>query len=75
MTEGVNLTDDPALTGNSLVFIPAGTKVTYLTTMFNSTGWDYIETTIDGKQARGFIPTGMLDITVTLESDSMEGNG
>ena len=73
--EGVNLTDDPALTGNSLVFLPAGTKVTYLSTMFNSTGWDYVETTIDGKQARGFIPTGMLDINVTLEKDNTEGNG
>ena len=75
LTEGADLTDDPALTGNSLIFLPAGTRVTYLSTMFNSTGWDYVETTINGQQARGFIPTGILDISVTLESDNMEGNG
>ena len=58
-----SLTDDPAMTGKVLTNIPAGTKVTYLTTMYNSTAWDYIETTIDGKTARGFIPSGRLSIT------------
>ena len=57
------LTDDPALTGNALTTLPAGTRVTYLTTMYNNTAWDYVETTIDGKQARGFVPSGTLSIT------------
>ncbi len=69
----VNLTDDPALTGRALIRLPAGTRVSYLSTMFNNTGWDYVETTIDGKQARGFVPTGMLDIS--LSSDEGEGEG
>ena len=58
-----SVTDDPALTGNALTQLAAGTKVKYLTTMYNSGAWDYIETTIDGQTARGFIPSGILDIT------------
>ena len=58
----VNLTDDPALTGNAIATLPAGTTVTYLTTMFNNTGWDYVETTINGQTARGFIPAGNLNL-------------
>lgn len=61
--EGVNLTDDPALTGASMTYLPAGTEVLYLTTMYNSSGWDYIETQINGQTARGFVPAGSLDIS------------
>ena len=57
------LTDDPAQTGKSLATLPAGLKVTYLSTMYNNTAWDYIETTIDGKIARGFVPSGSLSMT------------
>ncbi len=56
----VNLTDDPALTGRTLATIPVGTTVTYLTTMYNDGAWDYIETTVNGRTARGFIPSGSL---------------
>ncbi len=66
----VSLTDDPALTGNPMAHLPEGAWVTYLTTMFNSTGWDYIETTINGQTARGFIPSGYLSVTAEAE-----GNG
>ena len=69
-----SMTDDPALTGASLTWLPAGTVVTYLTTMFNSEAWDYIETTIDGKTARGFVPSGTLSITVD-ESEIGTGEG
>ena len=62
MAVSASLTDDPALTGNSMVYLPAGTPVTYLTTMYNQTGWDYIETMIDGQTARGFVPHGSLDL-------------
>ena len=63
LAKNANLTDDPALTGNPLTYLPAGTTVTYLTTMYNKTGWDYIETTINGQTARGFVPHGSLDLT------------
>ena len=65
---GTNLTDDPALTGKAMTYLPEGTWVTYLSTMFNNTGWDYIETTINGQTARGFIPEGCL-------SNTSDGNG
>ena len=70
------LTDDPALTGNTLTTLPAGTTVKYLTTMYNSGAWDYVETTIDGLTARGFVPSGVLSITgedITEKDDP--GNG
>lgn len=57
------LTDDPALTGRAMAALPAGTRVTYLSTMYNNEAWDYIETTVDGKTARGFVPSGTLSIT------------
>ncbi len=72
----VSLTDDPALTGKEMTRIPAGTWVTYLTTMYNSSDWDYIETTINGQTARGFIPGGSLSMTgpdITERDDP--GNG
>ena len=68
----VTLTDDPAKTGVAMATLPAGTTVTYLTTMYNSTAWDYIETTIDGRTARGFVPAGSLDIDSTEELDAVD---
>lgn len=60
-----SLTDDPALTGNAMTWLNEGTQVTYLTTMYNSTAWDYIECTIQGQRARGFVPHGTLSIAMT----------
>lgn len=57
------LTDDPARTGTAMATLRPGTSVTYLTTFYNHTAWDYVETTVDGKVARGFIPAGSLDVT------------
>ncbi len=71
----VNMTDDPAQTGKTLVHIPAGTRVRFLTTMYNNQAWDYIETTIDGKTARGFIPSGSLSITGEDSTELVGGNG
>ncbi len=71
--EPTTLTDDPALTGKALATLPAGTQVTYLTTMYNSGAWDYIETTIDGKTARGFVKSGTLSMAVDdLEKDAAD---
>ena len=72
------MTDDPALTGKPLGQLPAGTMVTFLTTMYNSEAWDYIETTIDGQTARGFVPSGTLSITgadITESDSSYDGEG
>lgn len=66
-----SLTDDPALTGASLCWLPAGTQVTYLTTMYNSTAWDYVETTINGQTARGFVPSGTLSIDPAEDDDDI----
>lgn len=68
----VGVTDDIAKTGKPLMTLPAGTTVTYLTTMYNSGAWDYIETTIDGKVARGFVPSGSLDIDEVSELDAVD---
>ena len=47
--------------------------MTYLTTMYNSGAWDYIETTIDGKTARGFVESGSLSMAVDdLEKDNAD---
>ena len=74
LTAGTNITDDPALTGKSLAFLPEGTWVTYLSTMFNNTGWDYIETPINGQTARGFIPSGYLSNTSEkLDETGLDG--
>ena len=71
-TSSVGVTDDPAKTGKLLTTLPEGTTVTYLTTMYNSGAWDYIETTIDGKTARGFVPSGYLDIDDVSVYDAMD---
>ncbi len=71
------LTDDPALTGRAMATLPAGTRVTYLSTMYNNEAWDYIETTVDGQTARGFVPSGTLSITGEdiTEKDAGLGEG
>ena len=71
--EDANVTDDPARTGNTLTTVYAGQTVVYLTTMYNDGAWDYIETTIDGKTARGFVPSGSLSIS--SEDPTEDDNG
>ena len=71
VAQNTSMTDDPAMTGNALTHLSAGTTVTYLTTMYNQTGWDYIETTIDGQTARGFVPHGTLNLF--FEDDDVNG--
>ena len=66
------LTDDPARTGNPLIQLAPGTQVTYLTTMYNSAAWDYIETDINGQVTRGFVPDGTLSIDEVDEYDAVD---
>ena len=56
------LTDDPARMSTSIVQLPAGTHVTYLTSFFNRSAWDYVETTVNGQTVRGFLPSGGLTV-------------
>ena len=60
LTEGTDLTDDPVKTGNAIARLEEGTQVTFLATMFSNPSWDYIETKVGGKVARGFILSGKL---------------
>lgn len=65
LTSSVSLTDDPARSYSSIMNLRKGGQVTYLTSFFNSSAWDYVETTCDGKTVRGFIPAGCLDVKQT----------
>ena len=54
------LTDDPARNMSRICTLRKDMEVTYLTTFYNQSGWDYIETTLDGQTVRGFVPVGSL---------------
>lgn len=56
------LTDDPLKSNSVMARLSPGTSVTYLTTCVNQWGqmWDYVETRVGGKTARGFVPGGSL---------------
>ena len=52
--------------------LPEGAEGLYLAAFVNGAGsWDYIETTLDGKTFRGFIPAGCL----VLQTEGDEWNG
>jgi hypothetical protein len=57
------LTDDPARTGTAIATLQPGAQITWLTRFYNNAAWDYVETTVGGKTARGFIRAGSLDIS------------
>ncbi len=61
LTSGASLTDDPATESSSIVYLPAGQQVTYLSTFYNRSAWSYVETRVSGKTVRGFIPAGAID--------------
>ncbi len=60
LTEAAVLTDDPAKLGTAIATLPAGTQVTFLTSFFNRSAWNYIETTVNGQCVRGFVAAGSL---------------
>ena len=63
------LTDDPVAQQNVMRTLKAGETVIYLTTFYgDSAAWDYVETTVDGQVARGFVPSGSL----TLAEDEID---
>ena len=71
------MTDDPMKANITFTIIPEKTVVTYLTTRINQNGeaWDYIETTVDGKIARGFVRHGTIDIAEEEAEDIPDGVG
>ena len=56
------LTDDPAARGTAIASLRAGMQVTWLTRYYNQSAWDYVEVSVQGKAARGFVPAGSLSI-------------
>ena len=64
------VTDDPATCSTTLVQLDPGQQVTWLSRFHNNTAWDYIEVTVNGQQARGFVPAGSL--AVSYGADPLE---
>ena len=50
------LTDDPVRTNASIATLMPGSVVYYLMTYTNEQSWAYVETIVDGRTARGYIP-------------------
>ena len=71
VSQAIQVTDDPVgLT--SMTTLPAGTQVTWLSSFYSNTYfWDYIEFTLNGQRARGFILSGILQ---TEDTDSDDWN-
>lgn len=69
LTRNTSLTDDPARSYSTIMDLKKGAQVTYLTSFFNTSAWDYVETTINGKTVRGFIPAGCLDVAQLEDPD------
>ena len=72
LSQSANLTDDPATSYTTVCKLRAGDAVTYLTGYQNHRDWAYVQTTLNGKTVRGFIPTDALGIAG--ETDNA-GNG
>lgn len=56
ITARCTLTDDPVMTNQKLATLMKGTQVTFLSEFVNDQRWAYVETTVEGKPARGFVP-------------------
>ncbi len=69
------LTDDLAGNGTTIAALNPGARVTYLTRFYNRSAWDYIEVTVNGKTARGFVPAGSLRIDHSADPLDNVGTG
>ena len=56
------LTDDPALNNRDLGYLYAGTEVTYLASYYKHRSWAYIETWLEGRPIRAFVPMNCLNV-------------
>ncbi len=75
LTTNCTLTDDPMWSGTVMASLRAGQQVTYLSSFINQRGqnWDYVETTVGGQRARGFIPANSIDYQVDPLFDAEGG--
>ncbi len=74
--QSCTLTDDPMRSNSPVTTLKIGEKVTYLATFYGygaQKAWAYVETIVEEKRARGFVPVNCLDIAYTDEAIS-EGN-
>lgn len=62
VTSGCTLTDDPALNNRDLAYLPYGTRVTYLGSFYKHRNWAYVETWVEGRPIRAFVPMDCLSI-------------
>ena len=62
ITKGCILTDDPMLNNRDLAFLSQGTKVTYLASLYMHRNWAYIETWVDGRPIRAFVPAECVSV-------------
>lgn len=62
ITSRCDLTDDPAQSYTQLTRLTSGTAVRYLGRYENQRDWAYIETTVDGRMARGFVPADCVSV-------------
>ena len=56
ITKKCTLTDDIARAAAEIVTLKKGAKVTYLAPYYGDEDWAYIETTVNNKTVRGFVP-------------------
>lgn len=63
VTSACRLTDDPLRCSTTIAQLSPGTQVTWLSRFYSSTAWDYVEVTVQGRTARGFVPAGSLSIS------------
>ena len=62
ITKGCTLTDDPALNNRSLAFMAEGASVTYLASFYMHRNWAYIETWVNGRPVRAFVPADCVSV-------------
>lgn len=56
LTQSCTLTDDPVLYSREMACLSEGLSVTYLASFYKHRSWAYIETWVDGRPVRGFVP-------------------
>ena len=61
LSRSATLTDDPVTGSTAIAQLSSGTQVTYLAAYSYGTSWAYVETTVGGQAARGFIPASALN--------------
>ena len=62
ITSDCTLTDDPVLASRELAVMTAGTRVTYLCSYYKYRSWAYIETWVEGRPIRAFVPMDCLQV-------------